>query len=736
MKYPFFLQHDQMDCGPTCIRIIAKVYGKNISSERVLELTALGRDGSSFKSLSTASEQLGFQPLGVKASYEQLANEMLLPCIAHWNGLHFVVIHKVDKKSVLVADPSYGLIKYNKQEFSEGWIGKNQLAEGETTGAILLLEPTDKLNHKSHHEEAAAQDGFSFLFKYLAQHKKLFLQLFLGLLLGSALQVMFPFVTQSIVDIGIHDNDINFIYLMLFAQLSLFLGRMFLDVVRSWILLHVSTQINVSLISNFFIKMMALPISYFDVKMTGDLLQRIGDHRKIEKLLTSTSLNILFSAINLILFGIVLLVYNTSIFLIFVGGSVLYFVWITLFLKKRREFDYKRFSKLSREQSKVIELINGMQEIKLNNAEREKRWEWELLQAQLFKLELKSHSLEQYQVSGANVINELKNILVTFFAAKLVLDGELTLGMMLSITYIIGQLNGPLLQIIDFMVSTQDAKLALERLSEIHNKKNEEMATCNKVTSVDHNDGIVISDLTFRYPGMETNTVERLNLKVEANSVTAIVGPSGCGKTTLMKLLLQFYKSSKGEITVGGTNLNDIAPSAWRAVCGVVMQEGFIFNDTIIKNICVDGEVDHQRLAMAVETANLTEFIENLPLQYETVIGQEGVGISTGQKQRILIARAIYKDPKFIFFDEATSALDATNERGIMEKFDRFFQGRTVVVIAHRLSTVMKADKIIVFDKGKVIEEGTHGELLLKGGAYYALVANQLNLEAIAEDGL
>ena len=551
----------------------------------------------------------------------------------------------------------------------------------------------------------------------------------LGLFSVSLLQLIFPFLTQSVVDIGIQNKNMHFLYLVLVGQLFVFLGRTLIEISRGWILLHLSTRINISLVSDFLIKLMKLPIAFFDSKMTGDIMQRIGDHSRIEQLLTNQSLNVLFSAFNFLIFGTVLAIYSLPILGIFLVGTVLYFVWVSFFMKKRADLDHKRFSQMSEEQSKVMELIQGMQEIKLHNAERNKRWAWENLQVRLFKLQIKGLRLEQIQGNGANIINELKNILVSFLAAKLVIEGSLTLGMMLSISYIIGQLNAPVAQFMSFIYAYQDAKISIERLSEIHNKEDEEPEGSDYVNYIPENHTISMQNMSFCYPGMYENVITDLDLVMPANKVTAIVGSSGSGKTTLMKMLLRFYEPSQGEILLDSTQLNAISQHTWREHCGSVMQDGFIFSDTIANNIAVGDEiVDKDKLLHAVKVANIREFIESLPLSYNTKIGAEGMGISGGQKQRILIARAVYKNPDFLFFDEATSALDAKNERVIMENLQAFFKGKTTVVIAHRLSTVQNADQIVVLEGGKIVEIGTHLELVELGGVYFSLVKNQLQL--------
>ncbi len=741
-KFPHYKQAESKDCGPTCIKIVAKHYGKTIHIQSLRDLAETTREGSSLLGLSEAAEKTGFHTIGVKVNFEKLL-EVPLPCIVHWNKNHFAVLYKIKSPSafgispkgrgkkeetIYISDPAHGKLQYTKAQFIKHWIGNNA---DETTeeGVALLIEPTPKFYNDDLENEEDIKFDFKFISKYLFRYKKFIIQLAIGLLAGSLLQLIVPFLTQSIVDVGIQNQDINFIYLILFAQLFLFFGRTVLEVIRGWILLHLSTRINISLISDFFIKLMNLPISFFDTKMTGDLLQRINDHKRIEKILTTSSLNVLFSMFNLVIFGLVLGYYSLQIFTIFLIGSVLYFGWVLFFFKRRKDLDYKRFSEVSQEQSKVIELINGMQEIKLHNAERQMRWNWEFVQARLFKVGIKSLALEQTQSVGSSFINELKNILITVLSAKLVIDGEITLGMMMAISYIVGQLNAPVTQLIAFLRDAQDAKISLDRLGEIHNKEDEEKSGEQKIITIPENADIHLKNVSFRYIGGLEPVIKDLHLTIPANKVTAIVGVSGSGKTTLMKLLLKFYDLDKGDISVDSHNLTNIAQKAWRAYCGVVMQEGYIFNDTIAKNIAVgDDFVDHKKLIHATIVANIKSYIDELPLGFNTKIGLEGTGLSTGQKQRLLIARAVYKNPKFLFFDEATSALDANNEKVIMENLNEFFTDKTVVVIAHRLSTVKNAHQIVVLDKGKIVEKGNHTELTKLKGEYYNLVKNQLEL--------
>ncbi len=730
---PFIHQEDKMDCGPTCLAMICRYHGKNISLQNLRDKTEIGKEGVNLLGINNAAESIGFRTQGVQLTYNQLTNEATLPCILHWGQNHFVVLVKAKTsfffkrgESLVIADPGKGIIKLSKHDFLQNW-GSNT-AEGELYGTALLLEPTPAFYKQP--DEKDTRLGWGMLLSYFAQQKRYIIQLFAGLLLGSLLQLIFPFLTQSIVDTGINQHNLPFIYLILVAQFMLFFGRTVVEFIRSRILLYISTKINLSILSDFWVKLMKLPLSYFDTKQTGDIIQRIGDHKRIESFLTGSALSTLFSLFNLVIFSVVLLQYNTYVFAIFCTGSLLYFLWIKLFLRYRRSLDYKRFAVASKENTATMQLIYGMQEIKLNGAEHVRRWEWEGLQASLFKLSFKSLSLSQYQQAGAFFINEGKNILITFFVAKSVLDGQLTLGAMLAVQYIIGQLNSPVEQLIGFAQQAQDAKISLERLNEIHQIPEEEPADKELQNQLPQNRSVHLHNLSFTYAGAGNEPVlKNISLTIPEGKTTAIVGMSGSGKTTLLKLLLKFYETYSGDIKIGEGNLKYISPKYWRSHCGSVLQEGYIFSDSIAKNIAVSDErPDYKKLLHACKVANILSFIESLPLGFNTKIGAEGNGISAGQKQRILIARAVYKNPEYIFFDEATNSLDANNELVIMENLKAFFQNKTVVVVAHRLSTVKNADNIVVLHNGIITETGTHEELAYKKGRYYELVKNQLEL--------
>ena len=725
--FPHYIQHDAMDCGPTCLRMVAAYYGKRSSQDGVREKSFITREGVSMLGSTEAAEKIGFRSICVQVGYEKL-QEAPLPCIIHWNQQHFVVVYKLNDKHVWVADPGAGKLKYTKEEFCNCWLSSRK--NEEDTGVALLLEPTPEFYTIEDEGDEVNRKGFSFLYSYLRPYRGLVGQLLLGLLLGSMIQLMLPFLTQSVVDFGINNQNLGFIYLVLIAQLMLSFSSSAVDFIRGWILLHLGTRINIALISDFLIKLMKMPIAYFDSKMTGDILQRINDHKRIQDFLTGSSLSVIFSVFNIIIFGIVLLVYSGMIFLIFMGGSTLYVTYVWLFMKKRAELDHKRFAQQSANQSTVVQLVNGMQEIKLSACEQQKRWEWERIQAKLFRVNIKSLALRQYQDSGAVLINQSKNLLITALVASLVVKGEMTLGMMLSVQYIIGQLNSPVNELIAFARDMQDARLSMDRLSEVRDKPDEEDPTRELLREIPEGKEIRLQNLNFKYdPLSEYPTLDDINLVIPPGKQTAIVGMSGSGKTTLVKLLLGFYPPASGDIFIGDTPLGSYSIREWRKRCGVVMQDGFIFSDSIAGNIAPGVEhIDKKRLRHAAEVANIHDFIEELPLAYNTKIGQEGHGLSQGQKQRILIARAVYKDPEFIFFDEATNALDANNERTIMNNLQTFFKGRTSVVVAHRLSTVRNAEQIIVIEQGRIAETGTHEALIALEGRYYKLVKNQLEL--------
>lgn len=723
-RFHFYHQLDSMDCGPACLRMICSHYGRHFTPERLRKLCNAGKDGVSLLGISEAAEQLHFHTQGVQITLEQLSLSPM-PCIIHWKQNHFVVVRTITQKRkqlhIHIADPAIGKISYKQEEFMRHWC-----PDGSQDGIALLLKPTASF-FEMHNDTASWK--WSSILRYLQPYRKMIAQLLVGMILGALLQLIFPFLTQSMVDYGIGYRQTRFLTLILIAQLILYATETAVGFLRSWILLFISSRINITIISDFLSKLMKLPIGFFDTRMTGDILQRIGDHDRIEEFLTSSTLSIIFSTVNFTIFSIVLAFYNLQLFTIFLLSSLLYILWIMIFLKKRRQLDYQRFDEAAKEQSTLYQLITGMQDIKLNNCEQQRRKEWEDIQLRLFKINFHSLSLSQYQQSGGFFINEFKNIIISFLAATAVINGEITLGMMTSIQYIIGQLNAPVNQFIAFIRSAQDARISMERLNEIHLRQDEEQQTANTAYQLLSPDNIQLQNVCFRYDGATQSVLHNLNLTIPTGKVTALVGTSGSGKTTLIKLLLRFYRPNEGKILIGQKPLDALNVHFWRDRCGTVMQDGFIFSDTIANNIAIGAKhVDKSKLLHATTIANLQEMIDRQPLGFRTLIGQDGKGLSQGQRQRILIARAVYKDPDFLFFDEATNALDSYNEQIIMQHLQQFFKGRTVVVAAHRLSTVMNADQIVVLHQGTIAEIGTHEELVQLRGNYYNLVKNQLEI--------
>lgn len=726
MKIKSHIQSDAMLCGVTCLRIVCEYWGKKYSADFLSHYCFATNEGVSILAISEAAEKIGLHSMAGRATVEQLEN-CPLPCILHWNQNHFVVLHKTKKlKKFYIADPAKGMVAYGLPEFKQHWISTQ--SKGDEKGTIIILEPTPEFG-KADDTDTPKRKSLGFLFEYAQKYNKYFGIILIGLLLSCILQLTMPFLTQGIVDIGIKHKDIGLIWLILLGELMIVTGRTVTDFIRRWLLLHISMRINISLLSDFFIKLLKLPMSFFETKLIGDLLQRMSDHSRVQSFLTNQVLSVMFTMLSFIVFGIVLLIYNKLIFGVFILGSTLYGLWIAHFLGQRKVLDYEIFEQQALNQNKTYQFITSMQEIKLQDCEQRRRWEWEDVQADLFNVQMKSMKLQQTQEAGSIFINEIKNILITVLAATAVINGDITLGAMLAIQYIVGQLNSPVELLMNFIYSLQDVKISLERINEIHQSRNEENKD-NETTEFSGKKEIGIDRIDFKYdPHALKKTLEDISFTIPEGKVTAIVGASGSGKTTLIKLMLGYYPVAAGKINIAGKDINEYNLKWWRRHCGVVMQDGVIFSESIARNIAVDdGEVDIVHLEQAARIANIHDYIMELPLKYNTKIGNDGVGLSQGQKQRILIARAVYKNPDFIFLDEATNALDAKNERVIVENLGQFYEGRTVVVVAHRLSTVKNADKIIVLDSGKVVETGNHTSLIEKQETYYNLVKNQLEL--------
>lgn len=727
-KFPFVRQRDSMQCGSACLQMISSYFGKEFNSLFFSEICHVTTEGVSMLGIKEAAKHIGLCTTSGYIKIEVLQNKNL-PCILHWNQNHFVVLYKVKKGSkFFVADPSKGLTSYNIEEFKKCWI--ETVFNKEEKGIAMFFEPTPSFYEKKGNCEEKSKPSFQFLFGYINQYRNYLLQIIWGLLVGCAFQLILPFLTQSIVDVGIKTQDIGFIWLILIGQLMLTFSRTAVDFIRRWLLLHISMRINISLVSDFFIKLLQLPMSFFDTKLMGDLMQRMGDHNRVQDFLTSKALNVFFSALSFIVFGIVLFLYNNFIFIVFLLCSILYGGWIMVFLRRRKILDYELFEKQAENNNKTYQFITTMQEIKLQDCEQRRRWEWEDVQADMFKVQMKSLKLQQTQEAGSIFINEIKNIIITVLSATAVIHGDMTLGMMLAVQYIIGQLNSPIEQLMAFIYALQDVKISLERINEIHTTGNEEDGNRTITTHKDKSGGLSFSKAFFKYDFHSPKyTLEDINIHIPEGKVTAIVGASGSGKTTLVKLMLGYYLLNDGDLFICGNNIRNINLKWWRRQCGVVMQDGVIFSESIARNIAVDdGEIDIERLGKAAKIACIKDYIMSLPLKFNTKIGRDGVGLSQGQKQRILIARAVYKNPDYIFLDEATNALDAKNERAIIENLDKFYKGKTVVVVAHRLSTVKNADQIVVLDNGRIVETGNHDSLTAKQGAYYNLVRNQLEL--------
>ena len=720
-RFPVDYQMDSQDCGPACLKIIAKYFGRFYSLQYLRDRCGITKQGVSLENLSTGAESLGLRTLAIKCTLDDIINKIPFPAILFWRDSHFIVVYHANKKYIWVSDPAKGRIKYTHEDFKAGWYKK-----GETLGVLLAIEPTIDFK-RSKVEKEIEKNSFISILRYFIPYKNSFATIFFIMLVVTLLQGMLPFISKAVIDVGIKSSDINFINMVLIGNISILVSITIFNVIRDWILMHITSRVNIALISDYLIKLMKLPVTFFENKLLGDILQRARDHERIRNFIMNNSLSLIFSILTFIIFGIILLTYNPIIFYIFLGGSILYVAWVLLFLRIRKRLDWEYFELVSQDQSYWVETVSAIQDIKIYNYERYRRWKWEEIQARLYKVNKRVLNITNMQKLGAQFIANIKNMAIVFFCASAVIKGDITFGIMISTQFIIGMLNGPLTQFISFIVSAQYAKISFLRMNEIKQLKDEEELLSIGTTSIlPEKRDITLSNIIFQYSPNSPVVLKNIFLTIPQNKITAIVGGSGSGKSTLLKLLVRLYKPTAGEIKMGNMNIASINLHTWRNLCGVVMQDGKLFNDTILANIVLDDEhIDYERLHKVCRMAQIAKEINGMPKGYETMIGERGRGISGGQKQRLLIARALYKEPDFLFLDEATNSLDVINEKKIVEALNAAFKDRTVIVVAHRLSTIRNADQIIVLHQGRIAEIGNHENLMTKKGEYFKLVSSQ-----------
>ena len=721
-RFPVEYQMDSQDCGPACLKIIAKHFGKFYSLQSLRDKCGITKEGVSLLDLSTGAESIGLRTLAIKCTIDDIVNSVPFPAIIFWKDSHFVVVYHANKKYIWISDPAKGRVKYTHEEFKKGWYQK-----GAKQGVLLAIEPTAEFKD-SKAEKEQRKNTFSSILKYFTPYQRNFTLIFVIMLLVTALQGMLPFISKAVIDVGIKTSDVTFINMVLIGNISILLSVMIFNVIRDWILMHITARVNIALISDYLIKLMKLPVTFFENKLLGDILQRAQDHERIRSFIMNNSLSLIFSILTFVVFSIILLIYNAIIFYIFISGSILYAGWVLLFLNIRKKMDWEYFELLSKNQSYWVETVSSIQDIKIYNYEKHRRWKWEEIQARLYHVNKRVLAITNAQNLGAQFIESIKNMGIVFFCATAVIKGEITFGVMISTQFIIGMLNGPLVQFINFIVSAQYAKISFLRINEIKQLEDEEeLLSVGSTTILPENKSLILDNVNFQYTVNSPLVLHNIYLHIPENKVTAIVGGSGCGKSTLLKLLVRLYKPSYGDIKMDKMNVNAINLRQWRSMCGVVMQDGKIFSDTILNNIVLDDEhIDYEQLRKVCRIAQIEDEINAMPKGFETNIGENGRGLSGGQKQRLLIARALYRNPQYLFLDEATNALDTINEKKIVEALNNAFLQRTVIVVAHRLSTIRNADQIVVLDKGYIVEVGNHDSLMERKGHYFQMIASQM----------
>lgn len=720
-RFPVEYQMDSHDCGPAALKIIAKHFGKYYSLQYLRDRCGITKEGVSLHDISVGAENIGLRTLAVKCDVNEVVNSVPFPAIIFWNNNHFVVVYHADKKHIYVSDPARGRVKYSHETFKQGWYQRD-----ENQGVLLAVEPTVDFK-ETKAEKEQKRNSFLSILKYFTPYSHSFALIFVIMFIVTALQGVLPFISKAVIDVGIKTSDVNFINMILIGNISILLSVMVFNVLRDWILLHITARVNIALISDYLIKLMNLPVTFFENKLMGDILQRAQDHERTRSFIMNNSLSLIFSMLTFVVFAIILLIYNVVIFLIFLAGSALYVGWVLLFLNVRKKLDWEYFELLSRNQSYWVETVSAIQDVKINNYEKQRRWKWEEIQARLYHVNKRVLAITNMQNLGAQFIESIKNMGIVFFCAVAVINGDITFGVMISTQFIIGMLNGPLSQFISFVMGAQYAKISFLRINEIRQLEDEEeLLSVGNTCILPNEKSITLSNVHFQYSANSPFVLKGIYLHIPENKVTAIVGGSGCGKSTLLKLLVRLYKPSFGDIKMDTMNVDAINLRQWRNLCGVVMQDGKVFSDTIINNIVLDADrIDYDRLHEVCKIAQLEEEINAMPNGFDTTVGETGRGLSGGQKQRLLIARALYRNPKMLFLDEATNALDTINERKIVDALNNAFEHRTVVVIAHRLSTIQNADQIVVLDKGYIVEVGTHKTLMENKKRYYELVSSQ-----------